>query len=77
MLFYEREAALIDVSLAKTPPIDGQDTLDNSFSIGGNTARRVSISNGEFVVLDQTSEGIYHGHVRTWEEIAGKTIDEY
>ena len=25
--------------------------------------------NGEIVVLDQTREGIYHGHVRGWKDL--------
>ena len=48
-------------------PQDGQFALDNSVPIGSNTSRRVSIDkDGNFVVLDQTSEGVYHGHVRSW-----------
>nr|WP_237178999.1 polymorphic toxin-type HINT domain-containing protein [Paenibacillus sp. MMS18-CY102] len=50
-------------------PNDGQTALDNSLSIGPNTDRRIGISDGEFVVLDKTSDGIYHGHVRSWSEL--------
>ncbi|TNJ53558.1 hypothetical protein FE784_40400 [Paenibacillus hemerocallicola] len=50
-------------------PNDGQTVLDNSLSIGPNTDRRIGISDGEFVVLDKTSDGIYHGHVRSWSEL--------
>jgi len=25
--------------------------------------------NNQFVVLDQTSPGVYHGHVRLWKEL--------
>ncbi|MBG9795002.1 hypothetical protein ABD76_22045 [Paenibacillus dendritiformis] len=50
-------------------PNDGQTALDNSYSIGPNTDRRIGISDGEFVVLDKTSEGLYHGHVRAWSEL--------
>ncbi|WP_204343380.1 polymorphic toxin-type HINT domain-containing protein [Paenibacillus elgii] len=50
-------------------PNDGQTALDNSLSIGPNTDRRIGISDGEFVVLDRTSEGLYHGHVRSWGEL--------
>ncbi|MFC5700575.1 polymorphic toxin-type HINT domain-containing protein [Cohnella faecalis] len=50
-------------------PIDGQDALNKSLSIGPNTDRRIAVSNGEFVVLDKTSDGLYHGHVRSWSEL--------
>lgn len=64
---------------AKNPaPIDGQAALDNSVLIKGTSARRIGISNGQFVVLDRTLQGsnpsqdIYHGHVRTWKELNDK-----
>ncbi len=48
-------------------PVDGQFALDNSVSIGDNTNRRIGIdTNGDFVVFDETSNGVFHGHVRTW-----------
>ncbi|WP_460320156.1 polymorphic toxin-type HINT domain-containing protein [Paenibacillus sp. YSY-4.3] len=53
-------------------PIDGQTALNNSLSIGPNTDRRIGISKGEFVVLDKTSDGLYHGHVRSWSELDQK-----
>lgn len=51
--------------------------MHNSLSIGNNTNRRIGISDNEFVVLDQTSggvfpDGIFHGHVRSWEELTSK-----
>ena len=53
-------------------PKDGQFALDNSVSIGENTRRRVGLdSNGNFVVFDETSEGIFHGHVRKWNSSDG------
>lgn len=61
---------------AKSPaPIDGQAALDNSLLIKETSPRRISINKGQFVVLDRTlpasdcSPDIYHGHVRTWEEL--------
>lgn len=51
-------------------PIDGQSALDNSLSLGTKTNRRIGISEGQFVVLDQTPPGIYHGHVRSWNELS-------
>lgn len=57
-------------------PADGQEALDNSVSLGENTARRVGVDkeNGEIVVLDEThpGQGIYHGHVREWGELTDK-----
>ncbi len=53
-------------------PIDGQAALDNSLPIGNNSTRRVGVSNGEIVVLDETSKGIFHGHVRTWKQLSNE-----
>jgi filamentous hemagglutinin len=54
----------------KSPrPIDGQTALDNSFEIPGKERTRIGFSQGQFVVLNETVEGVYHGHVRTWGEL--------
>jgi hypothetical protein len=55
----------------KSPaPINGQEALDNSVPVKTtSTTRRIGVSNGEIVVLDKTSEGVYHGHVRIWQEL--------
>lgn len=52
-------------------PINGQQALDNSVRVSENAPRRVGIDyeTGEFVIFDQTSEGVFHGHVRPWEEL--------
>ena len=48
-------------------PKDGQFALDNSAPIGENTSRRIDLdSNGDFVVLDETTPGTFHGHIREW-----------
>ena len=48
----------------KSPrPIDGQAALDNSVQIKTTSPRRLGFSENQFVVLDQTSPGLYHGHV--------------
>ena len=53
-------------------PIDGQFSLDNSVPIGENTPRRIGLDiNGEFVVLDQTETGTFHGHIRQWSSKGG------
>ncbi|MBL1229826.1 hypothetical protein IW492_11345 [Enterococcus sp. BWB1-3] len=56
-------------SVKSKKPIDGQHALDNSVPISANTDRRVAISNGEIVILDQTSTGLDHGHVEEWTEV--------
>jgi hypothetical protein len=43
--------------------------LDNSFDIPGKERTRIGTSNNQFVVLNKTSEGLYHGHVRNWNEL--------
>jgi hypothetical protein len=52
-------------------PIDGQKALDNSCLYkekGINRCqRRIGISNNQFVVLDETGNQNFHGHVRTWD----------
>lgn len=50
-------------------PIDGEDALQRSIQINPDSSRRIAISNGEFVVLSETLPGLYHGHVRTWEQL--------
>jgi hypothetical protein len=52
-------------------PRNGQAALDTSVRISENTTRRVGIdyASGEFVVFDETRAGIFHGHVRTWEQL--------
>ena len=51
-------------------PNKGQEALDNSIPIGSNTTRRVGISDGEIVVFDETTKGVFHGHVRSWNELS-------
>ncbi len=56
-------------SVKNKAPNKGQEALDKSVSIGSNTTRRVGISDGEIVVFDETTSGIFHGHVRSWDEL--------
>ena len=54
----------------KSPgPKDGQKALDNSVRISESSVHKIGISEGEFVVLMKTAEGIYHGHVRSWNNL--------
>ena len=52
-------------------PTNGQAALDLSTQVKSTSPRRVAYepSWGEFVVLDQTSDGIFHGHVRPWNDL--------
>ncbi len=57
-------------------PQDGLGALHNSVRIDkyGNSAERIGVSHGEFVVLDYTCHDSYgnckfHGHVREWKEL--------
>lgn len=53
-------------------PENPQEVLDDSFELPGNTTRRVGVDykTGEFNVFDEHSEGKFHGHVRTWNELS-------
>ena len=50
-------------------PTNGQATLDTSVQVRSTSPRRVGVdpSTGEFVVFDQTTRGVFHGHVRNWD----------
>lgn len=50
-------------------PKDGQTALDNSVSISDLSCKRVGVSNNEIVVLNQTSERLYHGYVTSWSDL--------
>lgn len=52
-------------------PANGQAALEVSVQVKPTAPRRVAYEadSGEFVVLDQTQAGQWHGHVRTWEEL--------
>ena len=61
-----------------------QEALENSFIIKDSSTRRIGVdkSTGEIVIFDETypSSGIYHGHVRKWndlnQEMKNKLITE-
>ena len=56
-------------SVKSAKPLDGQHALDNSIKIKDASPSRIAISNDQFVVLMETSPGLYHGHVRQWKEL--------
>lgn len=55
-------------------PGDGQLALDNSVSYKPTSNSRVGIdpTTDEIVVLDDTNDGTYHGHVETWNQLDQK-----
>ena len=60
--------------VASRSPTDGQHALDNSIQVKGTSPRRVGVdkANGEIVVFDRTSEGIFHGHVRSFKDLTSQ-----
>ncbi len=54
-------------------PSNGQNALDVSLQVKSTSSRRIGIdyNSKEFVIFDETGKGsgIYHGHVRTWEDL--------
>ncbi|MBB5321167.1 RHS repeat-associated core domain-containing protein [Marinobacter oulmenensis] len=55
-------------------PKNGQDALDMSVQVKGTSPRRVGIDyeTGEFAVFDQTTNGVFHGHVRGWNDLTSQ-----
>ena len=49
-------------------PKNGQAALNNSIKLGEGNAR-IGVSEGQIVVLSQTSVGEFHGHVITFEQL--------
>ena len=64
-----------DIGRSSRAPANGQDALDQSIQVKSTSPRRVGIDyeTGDFVVFDQTSQGIFHGHVRSWSGPNGLT----
>ena len=55
-------------------PRNGQEALDLSVQVKSTSPRRIGIDygTGEFNVFDQTSAGVFHGHVRSWNELTSE-----
>jgi uncharacterized protein DUF6861/SH3 domain-containing protein len=70
------EARGTSKGVSNPAPRNGQAALDHSLQIKDTSPRRVGIDYeaGEFVVFDEThpNSGIYHGHVRTWDELTSQ-----
>ena len=56
-------------SVKSAAPTNGQEALNRSVPIKSTTSRRVSVDGNNFVVFDETSPGIFHGHTRSWSEL--------
>jgi hypothetical protein len=60
------------IGRASKAPRDGQETLDVSLPVSpATTTRRVGYDDvrEEFVVFDETTAGVFHGHVRDWADL--------
>ncbi len=59
--------------LKNAAPANGQEALDFSTQIKPTSPRRIGVdpNANEFVIFDQTVEGVFHGHVRSWSELTG------
>jgi hypothetical protein len=53
-------------------PDNGQDALNRSIaSPNENSRRRYGVSkSGQYVIFDETSPRLYHGHVVDWNELS-------
>lgn len=61
----------VDNPIKSRGPVNGQDALDTSIQIKASSSRRVGIdySTGEFVVFSYSRDNVYHGHVRSWNDL--------
>lgn len=77
---HRAKARVVAGRTVQKAPTNGQDALDASVIFSEHTSRRVGVDGetGEFVVFDRTGNkvadkqvvgGVYHGHVRTWDEL--------
>lgn len=70
---YHNRLAQAGLRGVKSPaPKDGAAALQNSYRVSYNAPRIIGVdrANREFVVLDRTREGVWHGHVRTWYQLS-------
>ncbi|MEJ2454152.1 MAG: hypothetical protein P8103_08365 [Candidatus Thiodiazotropha sp.] len=61
----------VDNTVKSRAPTNGQNALDTSVRVKSTSPRRIGIDYqaGEFTVFDQTSNGLFHGHVRSWKDL--------
>ncbi|WP_051965318.1 hypothetical protein [Rickettsia tamurae] len=55
---------------------DPKAALKNAYKISNDTERliAVDIKNDQFVIFDNTSGNVYHGHIRTYKEIERNAV---
>ncbi|MCX5922934.1 MAG: hypothetical protein NTU89_00005, partial [Candidatus Dependentiae bacterium] len=54
---------------------DGQKALDGSVNVP-DSSRRVVAYGGKYIVFDQTSPGVYHGHYRPWDGMKDERLSD-
>ena len=61
----------VGTAMKSRGPTLGQSVLDSSMQVKLTSPRRLGVDyvNKEIVIFDQTSSGVFHGHVRTWGEL--------
>ncbi|WP_162799153.1 hypothetical protein [Nocardioides sp. 616] len=59
--------------LKNAAPTNGQSALNFSTQVKATSPRRIGVDPdaNEFVIFDQTVEGVFHGHARSWSELTG------
>ena len=50
-------------------PLNGSLALKKSIQIKKTSSRRISTEGNSFVIFDETTVGVFHGHKRGWEEL--------
>ncbi|WP_269784339.1 hemagglutinin repeat-containing protein [Achromobacter deleyi] len=61
----------VDTVTKSRAPANGQDALNTSVQVKQTSMRRIGIDykTREFVVFDETKNSVYHGHVRSWNNL--------
>ncbi|WP_241055354.1 hemagglutinin repeat-containing protein [Achromobacter xylosoxidans] len=61
----------VDTVTKSRAPANGQDALNTSVQVKQTSTRRIGIDykTREFVVFDETKNSVYHGHVRSWNNL--------
>ena len=72
-LIYEKAPYHNKGNSVKSPaPKNGQAALNNSVQIKPTSPRRIGVSENEIVISDQHRPCVFHGHVRTWEQLTNE-----
>lgn len=68
-LYHNKGEKIKGAKLKSAAPKDGQSSLNKSIPVKPTTTRRISVEGDKFVVFDETSPGIFHGHIREWSQL--------